>query len=72
MSGCDLAKFARRLQSDIAIISISSWQGRKTAKMAAECGIDVTIWKPFRFDQIMQAVDELTIARAAKAATDRK
>ncbi len=59
LTGCDLARAARRFQEQIGIISISSWQGKETEKMAVESGIDIAIWKPFRFDQIVESIGEI-------------
>lgn len=60
ISGLELAQKARRFQQNISIISISSWQGKETENKARECGIDISIWKPFKFGQILDAVHQLT------------
>jgi DNA-binding response OmpR family regulator len=59
MSGWDLARASKRYQTDTPVVAISSWQGRNAETKLADFGIDVVIWKPFRFDEIIQAVRSL-------------
>jgi DNA-binding response OmpR family regulator len=59
MNGWDLARASKRYQIDVPVISISSWQGKEAEQKTKECGIDVAIWKPFRIDQVHQAIDSL-------------
>lgn len=67
ISGWDLARAARRHQADIVIMVISSWQGKKAEQKMAECGIDKVIWKPFRFDEIITAINKLGLPGARKS-----
>jgi DNA-binding response OmpR family regulator len=71
MTGWDLSQAARRHQPDIYIITISSWQGQETEKKIAECGVDVAIRKPFRFDQIIEAIDNPTLRSPAESRADK-
>ncbi len=59
MSGWDLARASKRYQTDTSVVAISSWQGRNAETKLADFGIDVVICKPFRFDEIIQAVRSL-------------
>ncbi len=59
MSGWDLARASRRCQSDIPVVAISSWQGKGAKEKMAEFGINVVIWKPFRFDEVRDAIETL-------------
>jgi DNA-binding response OmpR family regulator len=59
MSGWDLAKASERYQTLMPIVAISSWQGNEAVEKIAKYGIDIMIWKPFRFDQILDAIDRL-------------
>jgi DNA-binding response OmpR family regulator len=59
MDGWDLAAAARRCLPHIGILAISSWQGEDAPQKMAEYGIDLMVWKPFRFDQIRQAIDRM-------------
>ncbi len=58
-SGWELARIAKRYQPAIGIIVITSWQGNEAAAKIRERGIDIIIWKPFRLDQISEAVTAL-------------
>jgi len=64
LSGWELARIAKRYQPAITIIAITSWQGNEAAAKIGECGIDIIIWKPFRLDQITQAVTALVRHRS--------
>lgn len=57
INGWDLARASKRYQIDVPIISISSWQGKEAEEKTKEYGIDIAIWKPFRIDQVYQAID---------------
>jgi len=59
MSGWDLAMASKRYQSDTPVIAISSWRGKDAEEKMAAFGIDVVIWKPFRFDQIRESIESL-------------
>ena len=59
ISGWDLSKASKRYQSNMAILAISSWQGRKSLSNIEEFGIGRMIWKPFRLDQIKEAIHSL-------------
>lgn len=59
MDGWDLARASKRYQINVPVISISSWQGKEAEEKTKEFGIDVAIWKPFRIDQVHQAIDSL-------------
>ena len=65
--GFEVVREAKRLQENISTISISSWQGKETKKEADESGIDITIWKPFKFGQILEAVEKLTGMKPRKS-----
>jgi CheY-like chemotaxis protein len=56
ISGWELAAASKRYQRDTPVVAISSWQGKDTEEKIADFGIDIVIWKPFRFDQIRQAI----------------
>jgi DNA-binding response OmpR family regulator len=71
MTGWDLSRAARRHQPDIYIITISSWRGQETEKKTAECGVDVAIWKPFRFDQIIEAINNARLRSPAKSRANK-
>lgn len=59
INGWDLARASKRYQIDVPVISISSWQGKEAEEKTREYGIDIAIWKPFRIDQVHQAIDSL-------------
>ena len=59
ITGWELAKASKRYQTGMPIIAISSWQGKEAEAKIGEYGIDVMIWKPFRFDQILDAITAL-------------
>jgi DNA-binding response OmpR family regulator len=59
MNGWELARASKRYQIDVPIISISSWQGKESEEKIREYGIDIAIWKPFRIDQVHDAIDSL-------------
>ncbi len=59
ITGWDLARASKRYQVDVPIISISSWQGKEAEEKTREYGIDIAIWKPFRIDQVHQAINRL-------------
>jgi DNA-binding response OmpR family regulator len=63
INGWDLARASKRYQIDVPIISISSWQGKEAEEKTREYGIDIAIWKPFRIDQVHQAIDSLCFGR---------
>ncbi len=63
INGWDLARASKRYQIDVPIISISSWQGKEAEEKTQESGIDIAIWKPFRIDQVHQAIDDLCFRR---------
>jgi len=71
MSGWDLAMASERYQTSMPIVAISSWQGNEAVDKIAKCGIDVIIWKPFRFNQILDAIDRLC-PFPARPIADRK
>jgi DNA-binding response OmpR family regulator len=71
MDGWDLAVAARRYQSHLAILAISSWQGNDAEVRMVEHGIDLVVWKPFRFDQIKGAIDRMTDLLASRPVGDR-
>lgn len=59
LSGWDLARASKRYQTDTPVVAISSWQGKDAENKLADFGIDIVIWKPFRFDEILQAIHSL-------------
>jgi len=61
ITGWELAQASKRYQTDMPIIAISSWQGKEAEEKIGEYGIDVMIWKPFRFDQILDAITALCV-----------
>ncbi len=63
INGWDLARASKRYQIDVPIISISSWQGKEAEEKTKEYGIDIAIWKPFRIDQVQQAINSLCYDR---------
>ncbi len=67
ISGWELAQAARRLQPRLKTMAISSWQGSETSVRMAEYGIEAVVWKPFRFDQIREAIGLLLAATPAPA-----
>jgi len=71
ITGWDLSRAARRHQPDIYIITISSWRGQETEKKTAECGVDIAIWKPFRFDQIIEAINNVRLSSPAKSRANK-
>ncbi|NMC45155.1 MAG: response regulator [candidate division Zixibacteria bacterium] len=71
MDGWDLAVAARRCHPQLGIMAISSWQGKDAPNKMAEHGIDLMVWKPFRFDQIRQAIVQTAGLLAARAADAR-
>ncbi len=71
MTGWDLSRAARRHQPDIYIITISSWQGQERENKTSECGVDAAIWKPFRFDQIIKAINNVRLRPSAKSHADK-
>ncbi|MDD4050758.1 MAG: response regulator [candidate division Zixibacteria bacterium] len=66
MDGWDLAVAARRFQPNLGILAISSWQGTDAATRMVEHGIDLVVWKPFRFDQIKEAIGRMNGLLAAR------
>jgi DNA-binding response OmpR family regulator len=63
ITGWELARASKRYQTDMPIIAISSWQGKEAEARIGEYGIDIMIWKPFRFDQILEAIATLCADR---------
>jgi CheY-like chemotaxis protein len=61
MSGWDLARASKRYQSNMPILAISSWQGKGAEEKIGEFGIFQVIWKPFRFNQIQDAIDKIVL-----------
>ncbi len=68
MDGWDLAVAARRYQPRLGIMAISSWQGSDAETRMVEYGIDLVVWKPFRFDQIRDAIDRMNDLLASRPA----
>lgn len=66
MDGWELAVAARRYHPGLGILAISSWQGNDAPQKMAQYGIDLMVWKPFRIDQIRQAIDQLGKSVAAR------
>lgn len=71
MSGWDLSKASKRYQSDMPILAISSWQGKEAELKIGEYGICKVIWKPFRFSQIREAIENLCLWPSGKKAVIR-
>jgi|WetSurMetagenome_2_1015567.scaffolds.fasta_scaffold654675_1 DNA-binding response OmpR family regulator len=59
ISGWELAAASRRYQSGIRVMAITSWQGKEETERIAQSGIDLFVWKPFRFEEILAAVEKL-------------
>lgn len=59
ISGWELAVISRRYQTAIRVLAITSWQGREEENKVSESGIDLIVWKPFRFEEILTAIDQL-------------
>ena len=59
MSGWDLAIASKRYQTRMPVLAISSWQGKDAEEKIVKYGICQVIWKPFRFDQIHDAINAL-------------
>jgi DNA-binding response OmpR family regulator len=66
MDGWQLSVAARRCQPNLGILAISSWQGTDAEARMSEHGIDLIVWKPFRFDQIKEAIDRMNSLLAAR------
>jgi DNA-binding response OmpR family regulator len=62
ISGWDLALASKRYQTAMPVLAISSWQGKEVEKKFSDFGIDAVIWKPFRFDQIKEAIGILCVS----------
>lgn len=71
ITGWELAQAARRLQPHLKTMAISSWQGSETSARMAENGIEAVVWKPFRFDQIREAIGLLLPATTSPAPNQR-
>lgn len=72
MSGWDLSKASKRYQTNMPIVAISSWQGKGAEMKIAEYGICQVIWKPFRFDQIQDAIETLCFQEPGKIPAGQK
>jgi DNA-binding response OmpR family regulator len=59
LSGWELARSSKRYQSNMPVLAISSWQGHKALQKIDEYGIATVIWKPFRFSQIKEAIEDI-------------
>lgn len=59
LSGWDLARSSKRYQLNMSILAISSWQGQEALKKIDEYGIAAVIWKPFKFSQLKEAIENL-------------
>ncbi len=59
ISGWELASISRRYQADLRVMAITSWQGKEEERKAVASGIDLIVWKPFRFEDILDAIGRL-------------
>ena len=59
ISGWELALASKRYQSEIRVMAITSWQGKEEKEKISQSGIDLFIWKPFRFDDVLAAIETL-------------
>jgi PAS domain S-box-containing protein len=66
MSGYDVARELKRLRPDILVGLVTGWGATLDAEKARLQGIDMVISKPFRFEQVLGAVDEALIVRRGR------
>ena len=59
MSGWEVAIMARRYQTDLRIVAITSWRGPEVEERLSESELDAVIWKPFRLDNVRETLDGL-------------
>ena len=63
ISGWELARLSRMYQESISIMAITSWQGTESEQRIKAYGIDAIVWKPFRFKQITDTIEQIISKR---------
>jgi PAS domain S-box-containing protein len=66
MSGYDVARELKRLRPDLLIGLVTGWGATLDADKARQHGVDMVISKPFRFEQVLGAVDEALLVRRGR------
>ncbi len=66
MSGYDVARELKKRRPDLLVGLVTGWGATLDAEKARSQGIDMVISKPFRFEQVLGAVDEALLARRGR------
>jgi PAS domain S-box-containing protein len=66
MSGYDVAREMKKSRPDLLVGLVTGWGATLDPEKARLQGVDMVISKPFRFEQVLGAVDEALIIRAGR------
>ncbi|MCB1684810.1 MAG: response regulator, partial [Pseudomonadales bacterium] len=66
LTGLDLSQRVRKIRADLPIILITAFTEHKDARRFDEIGINRFLAKPFRIDELLRAIRELSLPSAAK------
>lgn len=63
MSGYEVATAIKARQPDLPVGLVTGWGANLDPDLAKHHGVDLVLSKPFRFDQVLQLVDDVLAAR---------
>ncbi|MBM4283547.1 MAG: response regulator, partial [Deltaproteobacteria bacterium] len=66
MTGYDVAREVKRLRPELLVGLVTGWGATLDPEKARLRGVDMVISKPFRFEQVLGAVDEALLVRRAR------
>jgi CheY-like chemotaxis protein len=65
VNGWDVARRARQLEPPLPVIVISGWGAQITQDQMEAAGVTLILPKPFRLEQIRQAISTFALHRGA-------
>jgi len=66
MTGYDVAREVKRLRPELLVGLVTGWGATLDPEKARLQGVDMVISKPFRFEQVLGAVDEALLVRRSR------
>ncbi len=66
MSGCELARAAKTIDPDLAIVLMTGFDSVEDRREIEESGIDLVLGKPVQHDRLLEAMSEVLGMRAAR------
>jgi len=66
MTGYDVAREVKRLRPELLVGLVTGWGATLDPEKARLRGVDMVISKPFRFEQVLGAVDEALLVRRGR------